>query len=126
MKQQFNVLGQPLQTCSLSPKTGFYRDGSCHTGENDHGSHTVCAIVNEEFLAYSKSKGNDLVTPVSEFDFPGLKPGDKWCVCALRWKEAFEADAAPPVSLMATHQNVLKFLELDDLLQLAVDLPKNA
>ncbi|MEJ2212903.1 MAG: DUF2237 domain-containing protein [Gammaproteobacteria bacterium] len=126
MKQQFNVLGQPLQTCSLSPKTGFYRDGSCHTGENDHGSHTVCAIVNEEFLAYSKSKGNDLVTPVPEFDFPGLKPGDKWCVCALRWKEAFEADAAPPVSLMATHQNVLKFLELDDLLQLAVDLPKNA
>jgi uncharacterized protein len=126
MKQQFNVLGQPLQTCSLSPKTGFYRDGSCHTGENDHGSHTVCAIVNEEFLAYSKRKGNDLVTPVPEFDFPGLKPGDKWCVCALRWKEAFEADAAPPVSLMATHQNVLKFLELDDLLQLAVDLPKNA
>ena len=126
MKQQFNVLGQPLQTCSLSPKTGFYRDGSCHTGENDHGSHTVCAIVNEEFLAYSKSKGNDLVTPVPEFDFPGLKPGDKWCVCALRWKEAFEADAAPPVSLMATHQNVLKFLELDDLLQLAVDLPKIA
>ena len=126
MKQQFNVLGQPLQTCSLSPKTGFYRDGSCHTGENDHGSHTVCAIVNEEFLAYSKSKGNDLVTPVPEFDFPGLKPGDKWCVCALRWKEAFEADAAPPVSLMATHQNVLKFLELDDLLQLAMDLPKNA
>lgn len=126
MKQQFNVLGQPLQTCSLSPKTGYYRDGSCHTGENDHGSHTVCAIVNEEFLAYSKSKGNDLVTPVPEFDFPGLKPGDKWCVCALRWKEAFEADAAPPVSLMATHQNVLKFLELDDLLQLAVDLPKNA
>ena len=126
MKQQFNVLGQPLQTCSLSPKTGFYRDGSCHTGENDHGSHTVCAIVNEEFLAYSKSKGNDLVSPVPEFDFPGLKPGDKWCVCALRWKEAFEADAAPPVSLMATHQNVLKFLELDDLLQLAVDLPKNA
>ena len=126
MNQQFNVLGQPLQACSLSPKTGYYRDGSCHTGDNDYGSHTVCCIVSQEFLDFSKSKGNDLVTPVSQFDFPGLKAGDKWCVCALRWKEAYEAGAAPPVVLMATHQNVLKFVELDVLLPFAVDLPKNA
>ena len=125
MKQQFNVLGQPLQACSISPKTGFYRDGSCHTGENDLGSHTVCAIVTDEFLEFSKGKGNDLTTPVPQFDFPGLKAGDKWCVCALRWKEAYEGGAAPQVSLIATHQNVLKYIELDVLLQFAVDLPQN-
>jgi uncharacterized protein (DUF2237 family) len=126
MNQQFNVLDLPLETCSVSPKTGFYRDGSCHTGDNDHGSHTVCAIVTDEFLNFSKSKGNDLSTPVPQFDFPGLKAGDKWCVCALRWKEAYEGGSAPRVSLMATHKNVLKYIEMDILLQYAVDLPQNA
>ena len=126
MPTQLNVLDGPLEICGTSPKTGFYRDGSCRTDENDLGSHTVCAIVNDAFLAYSKSKGNDLTTPVAQFDFPGLKDGDRWCVCALRWKEAYEAGVAPKIVLHATHKHVLKIIELDTLLPFAIDLPQNS
>jgi len=126
MSISLNVLDGPLEVCGTSPKTGFYRDGSCRTDENDRGSHTICAIVNDEFLAYSKSRGNDLSTPVKQFDFPGLKDGDKWCVCALRWKQAYEAGVAPKIVLHATHKNVLKIIELDTLLPFAVDLPQNS
>ena len=98
-----NVLGGPLATCCTAPLTGFYRDGSCHTGPQDIGTHVVCAQVTPEFLEFSVARGNDLVTPVPQFHFPGLNAGDKWCLCALRWKEAFEAGVAPPVVLQATH-----------------------
>lgn len=121
-----NVLGKPLEVCGREPRTGFYRDGSCRTEDRDFGNHTVCAIVTDEFLAYSRSRGNDLITPQPEFDFPGLKAGDRWCLCANRWREAFMADAAPAVVLAASHQNALKVIALDDLLMHAVDLPSNA
>lgn len=111
-----NILGGDLQSCSLDPKTGFYRDGCCNTGPGDVGSHTVCAVMTAEFLNYTKSKGNDLSTPRPEFDFPGLKPGDRWCVCAARWEEAREADAAPPVFLEATHERALDIIAKDALL----------
>jgi uncharacterized protein (DUF2237 family) len=117
-----NVLGGDLQTCSLNPKTGFFRDGDCRTGNEDVGTHVVCAQVTAEFLEFTKSRGNDLSTPVPEFDFPGLKPGDRWCLCALRWREAFEAGAAPRVVLMATHEAVLKYVDLADLKRHALDL----
>ena len=104
MSQASNVLGQPLQPCSFDPITGFYRDGCCHTGPGDHGLHTVCVRVNEEFLAFSKAAGNDLSTPALYFGFPGLKPGDQWCLCVTRWQEAFEAGCAPRVVLAATHE----------------------
>ena len=110
-----NVLGGLLQVCSASPLTGFMRDGVCHTGPHDLGSHTVCAQMTEAFLDYSLQQGNDLVTPVPEYDFPGLKPGDRWCVCALRWLEAAEAGVAPPVILDATHERALRKLALADL-----------
>lgn len=110
-----NVLGSELETCSVSPRTGFYRDGCCHTGAEDVGLHLVCAQVTEEFLAFSKKVGNDLSTPRPEWDFPGLQPGDRWCVCVTRWKEAFEAGCAPPVVLGATHLSTLEFVNLDDL-----------
>ncbi len=102
-----NVFGAPLQPCCFRPRTGFYRDGFCHTGPEDFGLHTVCAQVTEEFLAFSRSRGNDLSTPHPEAMFPGLKPGDRWCLCASRWKEALEAGCAPPVILAATHINTL-------------------
>ena len=102
--------------------TGFYRDGCCNTGQEDVGSHTVCAVMTAEFLAYSKSRGNDLSTPVREFGFPGLKPGDRWCLCAPRWQEAFEANKAPRVVLRATHVGALTYCKLADLKRLAVDL----
>jgi uncharacterized protein (DUF2237 family) len=117
---QLNVLGKPLQPCSVDPMTGFYRDGSCKTGEMDHGSHVICCRVTESFLIYSKRKGNDLSTPRPEYQFPGLKPGDKWCVCALRWEEALLAGVAPPVVLASTHIRALKFVSLDDLRSHAV------
>lgn len=116
-----NVLGGPLQCCCLNPKTGFYRDGYCHTGPLDEGSHTVCAQVTDEFLHFSVARGNDLVTPRPEFGFAGLKAGDRWCLCALRWKEAFDADRAPPVVLAATHENALAWIALDDLRRHAID-----
>ena len=110
-----NVLGGVLQPCSMSPMTGFFRDGCCRTGRGDVGVHVVCAMVTEEFLAFSKSRGNDLSTPRPEFDFPGLKPGDRWCLCASRWRDALEAGMAPPVVLEATHESALEFLDLSDL-----------
>lgn len=116
-----NVLRQPLQPCSTAPMTGFYRDGCCRSGAEDFGLHLVCSIVTEEFLAFSKSRGNDLTTPVPKYDFPGLVPGDRWCLCVLRWKEAFEAGVAPQVVLGATHISTLEFVDLDDLQQFAVD-----
>jgi uncharacterized protein len=119
---QRNVLGEPLDICSISPTTGFYRDGCCNTGAEDFGSHTVCAVMTSEFLDFSKSQGNDLSTPIPEFGFPGLKPGDRWCLCAPRWQEAFEACQAPRVVLRATHENALTYCSLADLKRFAVDL----
>ena len=117
-----NVLGEPLGSCSTSPMTGFYRDGCCRTGPDDLGSHVVCVQVTEAFLKFSRSRGNDLSTPVPAFGFEGLKPGDRWCLCALRWKEALEAGAAPKVALMATDKSVLKYVELSELKLHALDL----
>jgi len=116
-----NVLGGPLQPCGAAPLTGFYRDGCCNTGPEDLGQHTVCAQVNAVFLAFSSTLGNDLSTPRPEFGFPGLAPGDRWCVCADRWREAFEAGFAPPVVLAATHEAALEVIALDDLKRYALD-----
>jgi uncharacterized protein (DUF2237 family) len=110
-----NVLGTELRTCGTSPLTGFFRDGCCNTGADDLGLHTVCAEMTEEFLRFSASRGNDLITPNPAAAFPGLKPGDRWCLCARRWKEAWEAGVAPPVVLEATHISTLEFVDLADL-----------
>ena len=110
-----NVLGGPLVPCSLDPVTGFFRDGCCNTSAEDYGSHTVCAQMTEQFLAFSKSRGNDLSTPNPEFLFPGLRPGDRWCLCAARWREAAEAGVAPPVILESTHARALEVIALADL-----------
>lgn len=115
-----NVLGGPLQSCSLDPLTGFYRDGCCDTGEEDLGQHTVCSQMTREFLEFSVIRGNDLVTPRPEWNFPGLKPGDYWCICVLRWKEALAAGCAPKVRLEATHEAALKYVKLEDLKNHAV------
>jgi len=117
-----NVLGEPLEICSMKPMTGFYRDGCCDTGQEDVGSHTVCAVMTAEFLDFSKSCGNDLSTPVPALGFPGLKSGDRWCLCAPRWQEAFEAGQAPRVVLRATHEGALAFCSLADLKRFAMDL----
>ena len=116
-----NVLGGELEPCSFDPATGFYRDGSCRTGAGDVGVHAVCAVMTEEFLAFSASVGNDLSTPRPEWGFPGLQPGDRWCVCAPRWQEALEAGEPPPVVLAATHAAALEFAALADLQLHAVD-----
>lgn len=115
-----NVLGQPLIPCGTDPITGFFRDGCCNTNEHDAGRHTVCAVMTAAFLAFSRDRGNDLATPRPEFHFPGLRPGDRWCLCAARWAEAHQAGLAPPVVLEATHQATLKFVSLDDLKSNAV------
>ncbi|WP_045220772.1 DUF2237 family protein [Desulfonatronum thioautotrophicum] len=125
MTPAMNVLGHPLQVCGTLPRTGFFRDGYCHTGPSDTGSHVVCAQVTSEFLAFTKSQGNDLSTPALEFGFPGLQPGDHWCLCALRWKEALLAGVAPPVFLAATHEAVLHYVSLKDLLNHALDRPES-
>jgi uncharacterized protein (DUF2237 family) len=117
-----NVLGQPLAPCGLDPVTGFYRDGCCNTGYDDTGIHTVCVRVSAKFLEFSKRRGNDLSTPVPEHGFPGLKPGDQWCLCAGRWKEALDAGAAPQVVLAATHEETLAMVALADLKCHALDL----
>ena len=117
-----NVLGESLQSCSESPVTGFYRDGCCNTGPDDFGRHTVCALMTMEFLEFSRSRGNDLSTPMPELGFPGLKPGDRWCLCAARWKEALDAGMAPRVVLTATHEATLEVVALDDLKRHAIDL----
>jgi uncharacterized protein (DUF2237 family) len=118
-----NVLGGPLESCSTDPLTGFYRDGCCRTGPGDFGSHTICAVVTEEFLDHQQSIGNDLVTPVPEFRFPGLKPGDRWCVTITNWLRAHEAGVAAFVVLAATHESALDVVPLDVLKQYAVDVP---
>ena len=116
-----NVLGGELEICCLSPLTGYSRNGKCETGPDDLGSHVVCARVTEPFLAFTRSMGNDLTTPAPHYGFAGLKPGDKWCLCASRWKEALDAGVAPPVVLAATHEKVLRHVSLDDLQQHAED-----
>lgn len=110
-----NVLGGPLRACSYDPLTGYFRDGCCHTGPHDIGRHVICAKVTAEFLAFSLQRGNDLITPRPEWRFAGLKPGDRWCLCALRWKEALQAGVAPPVILEATHEAALQVVSLADL-----------
>ena len=121
-KGQTNVLGEPIGSCSHDPITGFFRDGCCNTGPLDVGMHTVCAVMTEDFLAYSKSAGNDLSTPHPEFGFPGLKAGDQWCLCAARWEQAREAGKAPKVRLAATNLATLNICQLNDLKAHAVDL----
>lgn len=111
-----NVLGQLLTPCAHEPKTGFYRTGVCSTGPDDHGTHVVCATMTKAFLDFTVARGNDLVTPRPEFRFPGLKPGDRWCLCASRWREALRAGVAPPVRLSCTHEKALEYVTLDDLL----------
>ena len=122
LEQSINVLGEPLAVCSENPLTGFFRDGCCNTNDQDVGSHTVCVEVTEQFLEYSRFRGNDLSTPRPEFGFPGLKEGDRWCLCAARWLEAHEQGMAPRVFLMSTHQRALDIVPLEILRQSAADL----
>jgi uncharacterized protein (DUF2237 family) len=116
-----NVLGGDLETCSMSPRTGWFRDGCCNTGPGDTGLHLVCCIMTDAFLRFSRQAGNDLSTPVPEYRFPGLKPGDRWCLCVTRWRDALEAGVAPHVVLRATHISALEFVSLEDLTAHAVD-----
>ena len=120
MKDMKNVLGKDLRLCSEAPKTGYFRTGTCETGPQDLGSHVVCAQVTQRFLDFTKSRGNDLSSPIAESGFPGLTAGDRWCLCALRWKEALEAGVAPPVILEATHESVLRYVSIEDLKRYAL------
>ena len=120
-KQSINVFGKKLDVCCNNPKTGFFRNGLCDTCNEDAGFHTVCILATEEFLEFSKSVGNDLSTPHPEFQFPGLKPGDRWCLCALRWKEAYDNGKAPPVFLDSTHIETLKLIDLNILKQFTLN-----
>jgi uncharacterized protein (DUF2237 family) len=120
---QLNVLGEPLEPCGTAPVTGFYRDGSCRTGPEDLGSHTICAVVTAEFLQHQRSIGNDLSTPRPEFRFPGLRPGDRWCVTAVNWARAHLDGVAAPVVLASTNEAVLELIPLSTLRQYAVDVP---
>ncbi|MBV8973501.1 MAG: DUF2237 domain-containing protein [Sinobacteraceae bacterium] len=117
-----NVLGERLEACSINPMTGFYRDGCCDTSREDLGSHTVCAVMTQGFLDFSKTRGNDLSTALPELGFPGLRPGDRWCLCAPRWREAMEAGQPPRVVLRASHEAALRYCSLADLKRFAVDL----
>lgn len=119
---ELSVLGRKLEPCSTSPMTGFYRDGCCSTGPEDRGSHTVCSKMTAEFLAYSKAQGNDLSTPRPEWGFPGLVPGDRWCVCASRWYDAYRAGKAPPVILAATNEAALRIVPREALLAKSIDV----
>lgn len=121
MTEASNVLGGKLEICCTKPMTGFYRDGKCSTGAGDMGAHVVCAQMTEAFLSFTQSRGNDLSTPVPMFQFPGLKPGDRWCLCASRWKEALDAGVAPPVVLAATHASALEYVSLAELKDHALD-----
>lgn len=114
-EQALNVLGTPLLACSYAPLTGYFRDGCCNTDAHDRGSHVICARVTQAFLDFSLARGNDLITPRPELRFAGLKPGDRWCLCAVRWREAFEAGVAPPVVLASTHARALEFVTLAQL-----------
>ncbi len=120
MYKGVNIFGEPLKTCSENPKTGFFRDGCCNTDERDLGVHTVCIVATNEFLAFSKERGNDLTTPRPQWDFPGLKHGDRWCLCAERWLEAYKAGKAPQVDLEATHEETLKIVPMDLLIKFAL------
>ncbi|MCI5106031.1 MAG: DUF2237 domain-containing protein [Pseudomonadales bacterium] len=122
MDESLNVFDEPLQSCSEDPLTGFFRDGCCNTNDDDLGSHTVCVQVNQAFLEYSRFRGNDLMTPVPEFGFPGLREGDRWCLCAARWLEACEAGMAPRVYLSCTHKRALEIVPLEKLKAFAVDV----
>ncbi|MCX7160669.1 MAG: DUF2237 domain-containing protein [Proteobacteria bacterium] len=122
MPSQLNVFGEPIEACSSRPVTGFYRSGCCDTGPDDPGVHTVCVRVTAEFLEYSRSRGNDLSTPMPAYGFSGLQPGDCWCLCAERWKEALADGMAPPVKLAGTHAKTLEYVSLDALKAYALDL----
>ena len=121
-EDQLNIFNEPLEACSFDPVTGFFRSGCCETSEQDTGSHTVCAIMTEEFLKFSKSKGNDLSTPVPAFDFPGLNSGDRWCLCAARWLEAYEANSAPSIIAKATHIRALEIIPMEVIKEFALDI----
>ena len=121
-EDQLNIFNEPLEACSFDPVTGFFRSGCCETSEQDTGSHTVCAIMTEEFLQFSKSKGNDLSTPVPAFDFPGLNSGDRWCLCAARWLEAYEANSAPSIIAKATHIRALEIIPMEVIKEFALDI----
>jgi len=121
-----NVLGDELEQCGLEPLTGFFRDGCCSTGPEDIGSHTVCVVVTTQFLAHQRADGNDLVTPRPEYQFPGLVPGDRWCVVASRWRDAARAGVAPPVVLASTHERAIEVITLEELRAHAVDVPPDA
>lgn len=121
-----NVRGKPLQVCGQDPMTGYYRNGCCDTGPGDLGVHTVCAVMTDEFLEFTRSRGNDLSTPNPAFQFPGLSAGDRWCLCAQRWQEAYEQGVAPPVVLAATHMGTLEFVSLEALESLAIDADSEA
>ncbi|PCJ46397.1 MAG: hypothetical protein COA99_02785 [Moraxellaceae bacterium] len=120
--EALNVFGEPLESCSEDPLTGFFRDGCCNTNDQDVGSHTVCIAVSKDFLEYSRFRGNDLSTPMPEYDFPGLAEGDRWCLCAARWKEAYDQDMAPRVHLTRTHKKALEIVPIEILRRFAVDL----
>ena len=122
MDEPLNVFDEPLLSCSDNPVTGFFRDGCCNTSDDDFGSHTVCVEVTQDFLEYSRFRGNDLSTPMADFGFPGLQPGDRWCLCASRWLEAYEQDMAPKVFLTRTHKRALKIVELEKLKEHAADI----
>ena len=121
-EDQLNIFNEPLEACSFDPVTGFFRSGCCETSEQDTGSHTVCAIMTEEFLKFSKSKGNDLSTPVQAFDFPGLNSGDRWCLCAARWLEAYEAGSAPSIIARATHRRALEIIPMEAMKEFSLDI----
>jgi len=122
MTQALNVLGQALKDCSFDPLTGYFRDGCCKTSSVDTGSHVICARVTQEFLTFSLAQGNDLITPRPAYQFPGLQPGDQWCLCAMRWKEAFDAGVAPPVVLESTNERALHYVTLEQLQQHAISV----
>ena len=122
MKDGKNVFGEPLATCCTSPMTGYFRTGCCDTGPQDAGAHVVCVQVTQAFLDFTRSMGNDLSTPLPAVGFPGLKPGDRWCVCAGRWKQALEAGLAPPVMLTGTHEAALDYVSMSELKKYAIDL----
>ena len=122
MDTSLNVFGEPLETCSERPMTGFFRDGCCNTGQEDTGSHTVCVEATREFLEYSRFRGNDLSTPMPRYGFPGVNPGDRWCLCAARWLEAYNSGMAPKVYLKRTHQRALEIVPLELLRKFALDL----
>ena len=121
-ENQLNIFNEPLEACSFDPVTGFFRSGCCETSVQDSGSHTVCAIMTEEFLKFSKSKGNDLSTPVPAFDFPGLNSGDRWCLCAARWLEAYEAGSAPSIIARATHRRALEIIPMEAMKEFSLDI----